>query len=64
VGHYSGDEWDREGEIYRIEQCYNIGKVSGSAICGFSYNFSGNSNYYLEGSATDGDKYATILTTT
>ena len=51
-----------------IEHCYNAGAVSGSAICTDSvfevYGYTGKSNYYLTGSATDGDEYAKALTPT
>lgn len=51
-----------------IEHCYNAGAVSGSAICTDSvfevYGYTGKSNYYLAGSAADGDEYAKALTPT
>ena len=49
-----------------IERCYNAGAVSGSAICASASDWADteNSNYYLTGSATDGDEYAKALTPT
>lgn len=47
-----------------IEHCYNAGAVSGSAICASAWEDSEDSNYYLTGSATDGDEYAKALTPT
>ena len=49
-----------------IERCYNAGAVSGSAICASASDWSDteNSNYYLTGSAADGDEYAKALTPT
>lgn len=49
-----------------IERCYNAGAVSGSAICASASDWADteNSNYYLTGSAADGDEYAKALTPT
>ena len=49
-----------------IERCYNAGAVSGSAICASASDWADteNSNYYLAGSAADGDEYAKALTPT
>lgn len=49
-----------------IERCYNAGAVSGSAICASASDWADteNSNYYLAGSAADGDEYANALTPT
>lgn len=47
-----------------IERCYNAGAVSGSAICASDWADPEDSNYYLTGSATDGDEYAKALTPT
>ena len=47
-----------------IERCYNAGAVSGSAICASDWADTENSNYYLAGSAADGDEYANALTPT
>ena len=47
-----------------IERCYNVGAVSGSAICASDWADPENSNYYLTGSAADGDEYAKALTPT
>ena len=49
-----------------IERCYNAGAVSGSAICASDSDCADpeDSNYYLTGSATDGDEYAKALTQT
>ncbi len=48
---------------YGIERCYNVGRVSGMAICDSDY-YGCSSNYYLSGTAADGDSYATVLTPT
>lgn len=52
--------------INTIERCYNAGAVSGSAICASASDWADteNSNYYLAGSAADGDEYAKALTPT
>lgn len=54
------------GSSNTIERCYNAGAVSGSAICASASDWADteNSNYYLTGSAADGDEYAKALTQT
>lgn len=54
------------GSSNTIERCYNAGAVSGSAICASASDLADteNSNYYLTGSAADGDEYAKALTQT
>lgn len=61
---YMGGIIGKSRSSRNIEHCYNAGAVSGSAICASAWEDPEDSNYYLTGSATDGDEYAKALTPT